>query len=79
MSKQGVESIKTAGNTLPKPSLSAGSRLLPKKKIQQQLGVNFKKAEATKPKPETTKPEASKPETLKPAAQSSSDKENEYR
>ena len=76
MSKQGVESIKTAGNTLPKPSLSAGSRLLPKKKIQQQLGVNFKKAEATKPKPETTKPEASKPETLKPAAQSSSDKEN---
>lgn len=69
MSKQNVESIKTAGNTLPKPSLSAGSRLLPKKKIQQQLGANFKKAE-------TSKPKAPK-ETLKPALQSSSDKEND--
>ncbi|KAK1735644.1 FHA domain-containing CAMK family serine/threonine-protein kinase [Skeletonema marinoi] len=68
ISKQNVESIKTAGNTLPKPSLSAGSRLLPKKKIQQQLGVNFKKADASKPK--------ALKETLKPAAQSSSDKEN---
>jgi serine/threonine protein kinase len=74
MSKQDVESIKTAGNTLPKPSLSAGSRLLPKKKIQQQLGVNFKKAETTKP--EVSKPKVSEPETSKPAAQSSSDKEN---
>ena len=69
ISKQDVESIKTAGNTLPKPSLSAGSRLLPKKKIQQQLGVNFKKAEATKPNAQG--------ETLKPASQSSSDKEND--
>lgn len=70
MSKQNIESIKTAGHTLPKPSLSAGSRLLPKKKIQQQLGANFKKAETSKSK-EVPK------EVLKPASQSSSDKEND--
>ena len=63
MSKQDVEQINTAGNTLPKPSLSAASRLLPKKKIQQQLGVNFKKVE-------TTLPESGK------TTSSSSDKEN---
>lgn len=74
ISKQDVESIKTAGNSLPKPSLSAGSRLLPKKKIQQQLGVNFKKSASTKP--EVSKPKLSESETSKPAAQSSSDKEN---
>jgi hypothetical protein len=65
MSKQNVEQIKTAGNTLPKPSLSAGSRLLPKKKIQQQLGENFKKTETAKAEP-----------LVKPAVQFSSDKEN---
>eukprot|EP00574_Skeletonema_japonicum_P001056 CAMPEP_0201741886 /NCGR_PEP_ID=MMETSP0593-20130828/47038_1 /ASSEMBLY_ACC=CAM_ASM_000672 /TAXON_ID=267983 /ORGANISM="Skeletonema japonicum, Strain CCMP2506" /LENGTH=1254 /DNA_ID=CAMNT_0048236225 /DNA_START=144 /DNA_END=3908 /DNA_ORIENTATION=+ len=69
MSKQDVESIKTAGNTLPKPSLSAGSRLLPKKKIQQQLGVDFKKAETSKSKVPK--------DASKPASQSSSDKEND--
>jgi serine/threonine protein kinase len=65
ISKQNVEQIKTAGNTLPKPSLSAGSRLLPKKKIQQQLGENFKKTETAKAEPSD-----------KPAVQFSSDKEN---
>lgn len=69
MSKHDVESIKTAGNTLPKPTLSAGSRLLPKKKIQQQLGANFKKAGPSKPK--------APKEAAKPASQSSSDKEND--